>query len=208
MSNNNGHYMIKYLKNNAIVLLCELIVVLLLGLICTIILGGEPMWLAPLLAVIAYFMAELRFMMAYVATNVRRDRANEGKEADRETAAPAEFREEREGDEGTSAATAEMPQSDAVAQERTVPPQNSIDVDEQDETLDELFAVSAQEEPVRQKEQSASEPQTDASTASAEMEAIMDDDGDFTMQDDTDVSMDDGQELARDVLDIGEIDEK
>lgn len=181
MSNNNGHYMIKYLKNNAIVLLCELIVVLLLGLICTIILGGEPMWLAPLLAVIAYFMAELRFMMAYVATNVRRDRANEGKEADRETAAPAEFREEREGDEGTSAATAEMPQSDAVAQERTVPPQNSIDVDEQDETLDEL---------------------------SAEMEAIMDDDGDFTMQDDTDVSMDDGQELARDVLDIGEIDEK
>lgn len=67
-------YIGKYLKDNVIVLICELVVVLLLGFICSFVVGGEPLWLAPVMAFVAYFLAELRFMMAYVATNARRDR--------------------------------------------------------------------------------------------------------------------------------------
>ena len=48
----NGYYFGKYLKDNALVLLCELIVVLLLSVICCIILGGEPLWLAPTLTAV------------------------------------------------------------------------------------------------------------------------------------------------------------
>lgn len=73
MEKTNGYYAGRYLKNNGIALLCELIVVLLLSLICSILIGAQPMWLAPAMATVAYLIAELRFMMAYVAVNARYD---------------------------------------------------------------------------------------------------------------------------------------
>ncbi|MBE6620340.1 MAG: hypothetical protein E7625_03130 [Ruminococcaceae bacterium] len=68
MKKSNGYYMASYLKNNWLVLVCELAIVLLLALICTVVVGGQPAWLTPAMAVTAYLLAELRFMMAYVAT--------------------------------------------------------------------------------------------------------------------------------------------
>ena len=68
MRKSNGYYMRSYLKNNWMVLICELTIVLLLALICTIVVGGQPTWLTPTMVVAAYVLAELRFMMAYVAT--------------------------------------------------------------------------------------------------------------------------------------------
>lgn len=72
--NNNARYIKNYLKHNGIVLICELLIVLLLSIICTILLDGTPRWFAPILAVAAYLLAELRFMMAYFAKCVKRDR--------------------------------------------------------------------------------------------------------------------------------------
>ena len=65
----------RYFKENLVVLLFELIIVVLLACICSLMLGGEPVWLAPTLAVFAYLMAELRFMMSYMAEQARRDKA-------------------------------------------------------------------------------------------------------------------------------------
>lgn len=75
MNKDFKYYSLKYLKSNGVVLLCELLVVFLLGLVCTLLLGGQPLWLAPVLSVVAYILAELRFMMAYVGKNVNHDRA-------------------------------------------------------------------------------------------------------------------------------------
>ena len=71
----NENYIGKYLKSNALVLVCELAVVLLLGFICAFIVNADPLWLAPVLAFVAYLMAELRFMMSYMAEQARRDKA-------------------------------------------------------------------------------------------------------------------------------------
>ena len=68
----------RYLKENVVILLFELIIVVLLACICSLMLGGEPVWLAPVLAVFAYLMAELRFMMAYVANASRKANGGEG----------------------------------------------------------------------------------------------------------------------------------
>ncbi len=68
MKKSNGYYMRSYLKNNWLVLLCELVIILLLALICTVVMEGKPAWLTPTMAVTAYLLAEVRFMMAYVAT--------------------------------------------------------------------------------------------------------------------------------------------
>ena len=53
MKRNGGYYVGKYLKENGLVLLCELLVVLLLGIICSILLKAEPLWLAHVMAVVA-----------------------------------------------------------------------------------------------------------------------------------------------------------
>lgn len=71
---NKSHYLKNYFKHNGVVLVCELLIVLLLSIACTLLLGGTPAWLAPALAVAAYILAELRFMMAYIAKCVKRDR--------------------------------------------------------------------------------------------------------------------------------------
>lgn len=93
--NNNARYIKNYLKHNGIVLICELLIVLLLSIICTILLGGSPKWLAPVLAVAAYLLAELRFMMAYMAKCVKRDRMMR----EQQLAADDDENAEIEGDE-------------------------------------------------------------------------------------------------------------
>ena len=89
MNKDFKYYSLKYLKSNGVVLLCELLVVFLLGLVCTLLLGGQPLWLAPVLSVVAYILAELRFMMAYVAT-VASKAEKESRETLEEDALPAE----------------------------------------------------------------------------------------------------------------------
>ncbi|MBQ7337881.1 MAG: hypothetical protein IJW40_11830 [Clostridia bacterium] len=90
---NKSRYLKNYFKHNGIVLICELLIVLLLSIVCTILLDGSPRWLAPTLAVAAYVLAELRFMMAYIAKCVKRDRMLEeqARAAAEEAAAEEEF---------------------------------------------------------------------------------------------------------------------
>jgi Na+-transporting NADH:ubiquinone oxidoreductase subunit NqrC len=71
---NTSRYFKNYFKHNGVVLVCELLIVLLLSLICSILLDGSPRWLTPTLAISAYLLAELRFLMAYIAKCVRRER--------------------------------------------------------------------------------------------------------------------------------------
>jgi Na+-transporting NADH:ubiquinone oxidoreductase subunit NqrC len=74
MNSNKSRYLKNYFKHNGLVLVCELLIVLLLSLVCSLLLKGKPLWLAPVMAVAAYLLAELRFMMAYIAKCVKRDR--------------------------------------------------------------------------------------------------------------------------------------
>ena len=74
MNSNKSRYLKNYFKHNGLVLVCELLIVLLLSLVCALLLKGKPLWLAPVMAVAAYLLAELRFMMAYIAKCVKRDR--------------------------------------------------------------------------------------------------------------------------------------
>lgn len=82
MKKSIGYYMKSYLKNNALVLFFELIVIVLLALVCTVLLGGQPVWLGPVMALVAYLLAEMRFMMAYVASNANKDAKEQPKEAE------------------------------------------------------------------------------------------------------------------------------
>ena len=72
MKNGTGYYLKSYLKNNLAVLIFELIIIVLLAVVCTVLLGGEPVWLGSVLALCAYLLAELRFMMSYVASKTRK----------------------------------------------------------------------------------------------------------------------------------------
>ena len=83
MKKSNGYYLKSYLKNNWLVLVCELVIVVLLALICTVLIGGQPAWLTPVMALTAYLLAEIRFMMAYIATLA--SKAQEADETDEET---------------------------------------------------------------------------------------------------------------------------
>lgn len=73
MKKGAGYYIGKYFKSNGIVLLLELLVVALVSVICSVVLSAEPVWLGAVLALMAYLIAETRFMMAYVAKNVNHD---------------------------------------------------------------------------------------------------------------------------------------
>ena len=83
MKKSNGYYLKSYLKNNWLVLVCELVIVVLLALICTILIGGQPAWLTPVMALTAYLLAEIRFMMAYIATLATK--AQEADDADEDS---------------------------------------------------------------------------------------------------------------------------
>lgn len=95
MSKKTNQYLKNYFAHNGVVLLCELLIVLLLSLICTMLIGGQPKWLAPTLSVVAYLLAELRFMMAYIAKCVKRDQAMQAEA----TPAVAPQKPEQEPDE-------------------------------------------------------------------------------------------------------------
>jgi len=92
MNEKKDNYLKAYLKENLVVLLFELVIVVLLACICSLMLGGEPVWLAPVLAVFAYLMDELRFMMSYIATCARkaREEAEASQTAAHDPSTPAE----------------------------------------------------------------------------------------------------------------------
>jgi hypothetical protein len=116
MKKSNGYYMTSYLKNNWLVLVCELVIVLLLALICTVVVGGQPTWLAPSMAVTAYLLAELRFMMAYVAT-VASKAEKESRETLEEDALPAEVTEQEEAEELSEPMETEKERAEREARE-------------------------------------------------------------------------------------------
>ena len=95
MKKGTGYYLKSYIKNNVAVLIFELIIIVLLASICTVLLGGQPIWLGPVLALFAYLLAELRFMMAYVASAARKDAEAENEVADEMEAAPEESADEK-----------------------------------------------------------------------------------------------------------------
>ena len=132
--NNKSRYLKNYFKHNGLVLVCELLIVLLLSLVCALLLKGKPLWLAPVMAVAAYMLAELRFMMAYIAKCVKRDnmleaqaRANEetdddipeGDVAEDEEFAPAEEDEEYAEEYLSEDADEEYEDEDAVYDEES-----------------------------------------------------------------------------------------
>lgn len=271
----------KYLKDNVIVLICELVVVLLLGFICAFVVGGEPLWLAPVMAFVAYLLAELRFMMAYVATNARRERDAAPKQQPVEPAfdpqafaaqqmyaqqfgdqqfaeqpytdqqyvpqeqfAQQPFAEQQQmpyageeayGEQNTAVADDEEDEERPVAfftmktpepaaepeepvapaeepaVEESVPVQQSIDLDDEDEdgAVEALFAEYKTKQTV---EQAPAEPiPVVASEEPAAEDAPEDEEERLETIEDEDYTMEDvpaGKDapVARDVLDIGEID--
>ncbi len=97
MKKGTGYYLKSYIKNNIAVLIFELIIIVLLASICTVLLGGQPVWLGPVLALCAYLLAELRFMMAYVASTARKDAEAAETENDAEDEADDEAEDEALG---------------------------------------------------------------------------------------------------------------
>ncbi len=228
MKKTNGYYMGKYLKSNFFVLLCELVIVLLLSLICTIILEGEPMWLTPALATVAYLMAEIRFMMAYVATKARHEHELEQARLAADTAddegtlqqaldmgeedknspessstSEADEATEQEQDEETIGLQDDIPAEDIVFPEQEQEGMNLklITVDMDMDGDDEQADSQAEQAFVLLDE----EPEWQEATALSEDEkekalnSIEDIDVD-------EMTMDEG-DLATDTLEIGEIDE-
>lgn len=277
MEKTNGYYVAKYLKNNALVLVCELVIVLLLSLICTIIMEAEPLWLAPAIAVVTYLVAEVRFMMAYVATNARHEHemakakgenGEQTDDADAETeqteeddtavaavmAAAAMTEDDRDDeaasetaeqaseptdghDEQTDEGAAydepsdESQEDDEQANEPVfddaigMPVQDSIDMDDEDEAVEALFAtvemqaeteeivetdeaeeetVAVENAPVRDEE---TEQQDEAPAPEAEQKELVLESIEMSAEDDVDDMTMDDDDFARDVLEIGEIEE-
>ncbi len=88
-----GYYMKNYFKHNLVVLLFELVIIVLIGVLVTMLLGGQPAWLGPVLAVTGYLLAEIRFMMAYIAEKSR-EAAEQEAQADELIDAPVETPDE------------------------------------------------------------------------------------------------------------------
>ena len=230
MEKTNGYYMAKYLKNNVVVLICELVIVLLLSVICTVILEGDPVWLAPVLALVAYLMAEVRFMMAYIATNARQDHEIEQLRAKTtEVAEPtaqeepevASFRDEDDAQDDvmvSAMAAAFASSSVAESTEKANTPDLSDDLSDDDAFENEVFGDAAFDE-------DEALPEEDIwQSAQLDMDAVADedlldsDDGHeqetlesiemaLPEEDDDaldDMTMQDG-DFDKDVLDIGEI---
>ncbi len=149
MKRNSGYYIGKYLRENGLVLLCELLVVLLLGIICSILLQAQPLWLAPVMAVVAYFLAEIRFTMAYVAKNVNRDRELNGDDAEddeEEDDAPVANKAAASDAQAEDAEEVDDPEFHAP----TVRHFGTIGMDESDE--DNVFAEPEEREPEEEPE--------------------------------------------------------
>jgi len=148
MKQSNSRYFKNYFKHNGVVLICELLIVLLLSLVCTILLKAQPAWLAPVLAVAAYMLAELRFMMAYVAKCVKRDYL-----------LAQQAREAQEDEEDTPAPVQPAPVAPA-------------DEDEEDEDLDE-FADEEDEDEVYEDEETEDDEETYVAEEEDESEYVV-----------------------------------
>ena len=101
MNEKNDRSLKQYFKENLVVLLFELVIVLLLSCICTLMLGGKPAWLPPVLAVFAYLMAEMRFLMAYLAgcSHKEPEASSEDMEDEDDLGMPQDFAEQEAQDE-------------------------------------------------------------------------------------------------------------
>lgn len=223
MEKTNGYYVAKYLKNNALVLVCELVVVLLLSLICTIIIEADPLWLAPVIGVVTYLFAEIRFMMAYVATNARHEHdmaIAKGEIAEEEI--PAQKEQE----------------TASVAAEQNEEPKAQIDDVEDGQEPEECCASDVEDDEPElqsnegeQKEQpqveAEAEPVFDHASAQTTLEMSDEDEAMdalfgaplLSQENETDIELEsidmgeddlddmtmDGDDFARDVLEIGEV---
>lgn len=216
MEKTNGYYVGKYLKNNALVLICELIVVLLLSMICTIIMDGKPAWLAPTVAGVTYLIAELRFMMAYVATNARYEHEMEMAKGERQ-AAEAEPQQEMT-DDTALAATVLAAEPDAQPEQEDDEP--TVDERTYDEQPVEQLDGAAADEALSDEESDMAEPTLDDAvdvpvvasgiedeaqdvSAADEPEMVLES-LELALDDTDDVTMD-ADDFARDVVEIGEI---
>lgn len=153
MEKTNGYYVAKYLKNNALVLVCELVVVLLLSLICSIIMEADPMWLPPVIAVVTYLIAEVRFMMAYVATNARHEHdiaVAKGEIVEDELAKQgADEQEESTSEDAFSAADAALFVAAATAVEQN----EQSEAQTEDDDAEQQEVEAEQEDPIEDDEQ-------------------------------------------------------
>ncbi len=146
MKKGNAYYIKSYLKSNVLVLLCELVIVALLAVLCTVIVDAKPAWLPPLMAVCAYLLAEIRFLMAYVATNARREAEEAAKEAAEDAAAEAaeEAMPTEETDDETDEQVEQWPNEEKTAQE--APEEASEETDASEEVVaEDVEEMSAQE---------------------------------------------------------------
>ena len=144
MDKKTTQYLKNYFSHNGIVLACELLIVLLLSLICTMLIGGQPKWLAPTLSVVAYLLAELRFMMAYIAKCVKRDQAQQSESASKK--AEAETQAEDATLEETVAEEDEIVEEEIIEEivEQELDP--VADVDELPEAEQEIEEYIQEEE--------------------------------------------------------------
>ena len=146
MDKKTTQYLKNYFSHNGIVLACELLIVLLLSLICTMLIGGQPKWLAPTLSVVAYLLAELRFMMAYIAKCVKRDQAQQSESASKKAEAEAEAQAEDATLEETVAEEDEIVEEEIIEEivEQELDP--VADVDELPEAEQEIEEYIQEEE--------------------------------------------------------------
>ena len=205
MKKSNGYYMRSYLKNNWLVLLCELVIVLLLALICTVVIGGQPAWLTPLMAVTAYLLAEIRFMMAYVATLATKAQEEDQAEAQEDDLLPSEVTEpedEKEVPEQLAEDDSETVEEPTADKGREQEPDGWIGV------VDEEAGEDAEPLPTAQPDEQdfSSRLQDEATEAPAELELQVDAASvDEPDAEDVFIILEDDEELpASKTLDLGE----
>lgn len=137
----------RYLKENLVVLLFELVIVVLLACICSLMMGGKPAWLAPTLAVFAYLMAELRFMMSYMAHCAKQ----QGENASSDETRPIVEAEDEFGDidavDEDDEQTPFVPPVLKHAEETLDEPAQEATAEPLDEPLDEPLNEPAEESP-------------------------------------------------------------
>ena len=179
-----SRYFKNYFKHNGIVLVCELLIVLLLSLVCAILLDASPKWLAPVLAVAAYMLAELRFMMAYVAKCVKRDHmlAKQAREAQ-------DDRIEREV-VVTRQAAPEMPTTPIQITSSADEQEDDEDEDEDEDDFDEeesneIFIEESEDDDIS--DFAGEEEETDDEQPNQEYEAEEDEVSEVTDEDDEDI---------------------
>ena len=195
MKKGTGYYLKSYIKNNIAVLIFELIIIVLLASICTVLLGGQPVWLGPVLALCAYLLAELRFMMAYVASTARKDAEAAETENDAEDEADDEAEDEALG---IVTPAVVMPAREEPAVEEPAEGETVVEEPAEEESAEEEPAVEepAVEEPAVE-EPAVEEPVVEDPEFAEPEETQEDDFDDDDFDDDFDLP-------ARSTLDLGD----